>query len=93
MSLSAPTRGGINGHRDPILHNEGETATSGMTSWTESYDAARRHAQRRGDGTVLTHDFDPEELIPSPNRWMDQDGIEHLYPGPVSGATVTPVPK
>jgi hypothetical protein len=85
---TATPRGGASGHRNAAQHNQGRTEDSAFTSWSESAAAARGHATRRGEGVLLQKEFSPDELTKSPNYWKDQDGVEWLVEGPVTGATV-----
>ncbi len=70
------------GHRNPYLHNKGDTMSE-FTSWTTDRSVAERFAGK--DGVVLEMTVDKSKLISSPNRYSES---EVLIQGPVSGANV-----
>jgi RHS repeat-associated protein len=76
-----------------VDHALGNTR-SAFTSWTSDYEVAQKYATLGSDsGVILTKTFQPGSGIPLPgnmeNFLMDS---EYLIRGPVSGASVTPVP-
>ena len=80
------------GHATPAQHNEGFTESE-FTSWTTSYQAARRKAlesDMNGHGIILQKDFDEAQLTASPDVYGES---EFLIYGLVIGAVVREVPE
>jgi hypothetical protein len=76
-----------------VEHVLGDTR-SNFTSWTSDLDTAEAFATKGGtDGVVLTKTFPVNSLEQLPGNLQEIMGeSEFLAPGPVSGASVTPVP-